>query len=240
MNHLLLILRTLLFYAGYAGTLLIHAGLCVLLGWLLPLKTRYRVTVLWNHFAIWWLKLTCGVSYRISGIENIPREPFVLLSNHQSPWETLFLYDHFCPLCATLKRELLYIPFFGWALFMLDPIAIDRSKRTGARQILLREGRKRLQAGISVLVFPEGTRVAPGQERKYSTGGAELAITAGVPVLPVAHNAGCYWPAHRYLKTPGTVEVVIGAPLATAGREARELTEEVQAWTRQTLNQLGR
>src|SRR5690606_34905082 len=110
---------------------------------------------------------------------------------------------HFQPLCATLKKELLRIPFFGWALGMLNPIAIDRSKPRIARQTLLTEGKQRLEMGISVLVFPEGTRVEPGVDRKYSSGGAELAITAGATILPVAHNAGIYWPAHRFIKRPG-------------------------------------
>jgi len=235
MKTMLTWLRTTLFYVGYSVTLVPHATLCVVIGWMLPLHTRYHLAVLWNRFAVWWLQVTCGVSYRITGAEHVPDQPFVLLSNHQSPWETIFLYYYFVPLCATLKRELLYIPFFGWALFMLDPIAIDRSKRATARQIVLREGKRRLANGISVLVFPEGTRVAVGQHKKYSRGGAELAITAGVKVLPLAHNAGQCWPARRYLKTPGIIDVIIGAPIATEGRDARELSEAVQAWVQQAL-----
>ena len=233
MRTLLPTLRATLFYAGYACSLIPYATLCLLVAWLLPLRARYRFFLYWNTFALWWLQLTCGIKYRISGLENIPKEPFVLLSNHQSPWETLFLYDQFQPLCATLKRELLYIPFFGWALYLLHPIAIDRSKRASARQTLLREGHKRLADGISVLVFPEGTRVAVGQEKKFSTGGTELAISAGVPILPVAHNAGKFWPGRSYQKFPGTVDVVIGAPIATEGRQVRELTDTVQDWIRQ-------
>jgi 1-acyl-sn-glycerol-3-phosphate acyltransferase len=228
-------LRSTLFYLGYALTLVVHATLAVLLGWMLPIKTRYRFLVLWNRFVIWWLKVTCGVRFQVSGVDNIPQEPFVLLSNHQSPWETIFLYYYFVPLCATLKHELLYIPFFGWALSMSNPIAIDRSKRRNARQVVLTEGPKRLASGISVLVFPEGTRVDVGQEKKYSSGGAELAITAGAKVLPVAHNAGHCWPARSYLKYPGLISVVIGAPIDARGREARELTEAVQTWVRQAI-----
>src|SRR5690554_3887553 len=187
-NRAVLAARTTVFYAGYALSLVPHGTISVLICWLLPLKARYRYIVLWNAFTIWWLKISCGVNYRITGTENIPAEPFVLLSNHQSPWETIFLYDYFQPLCAILKRELLFIPFFGWALALLNPIAIDRSKRRTARQIVLTEGTKRLRDGICVLVFPEGTRLEAGQEKKYSTGGAELAINAGAKILPVAHN----------------------------------------------------
>jgi 1-acyl-sn-glycerol-3-phosphate acyltransferase len=232
---MLMTLRTIVFYIGYASTLVVHASLCVLFGWMLPLKARFRFATLWNRFVIWWLGITCGVGFRVTGQENVPAGPFVVLSNHQSPWETIFLYYYFVPICAILKRELLLIPFFGWALAILKPIAIDRSKGRSARQNMLAEGPKRLAAGLSVLVFPEGTRVDAGQEKKFLTGGAELAIKAGAIVVPVAHNAGLCWPAHRFGKRPGVVDVVIGKPIATDGREARELTEEVQAWIRQAL-----
>ena len=232
---MLMLLRSALFYAGYASTLVVHATLCVVIGWALPLKTRYRFATLWNRFVVWWVGVTCGIHFRITGTEHIPTTPFVLLSNHQSPWETLFLYYYFVPICAILKRELLWIPFFGWALTVLRPIAIDRGKGRSARNNLLTEGPKRLQWGLSVLVFPEGTRIEVGQEKKYLTGGAELAIKANSVVLPVAHNAGYCWPAHKFAKRPGMIDVVIGKPIPTAGREARELTEEVQAWIRQAL-----
>lgn len=229
------LLRSLLFYAGYASTLVVHATLSVLLGWMLPLVTRYRFATLWNRFVIWWLRITCGVSLRVSGAEHVPKGPFVVLSNHQSPWETIFLYYYFVPVCAILKRELLRIPFFGWALAILHPIAIDRSKGRSARNTLLVEGPQRLAMGLSVLVFPEGTRIEVGQEKKFLPGGAELAIKAGALVLPVAHNAGLCWPARKFVKRPGVVDVVIGKPIPTEGREARELTEEVQNWIRQAL-----
>jgi 1-acyl-sn-glycerol-3-phosphate acyltransferase len=232
---MLMAVRSVLFYAGYAPTLVLHATACLLIAWALPLRARYNFATLWNGFVIWWLKITCGVHYRITGLENIPAGPFVLLSNHQSPWETIFLYRQFMPICAILKRELLWIPFFGWALALLNPIAIDRSKARSARNNMLVEGPKRLQRGLSVLVFPEGTRIEIGQQKKFLTGGAELAITAGAIVLPVAHNAGSCWPARKFSKRPGIVDVVIGKPIPAAGREARELTEEVQTWIRNAL-----
>lgn len=224
-----LFLRAVLFYFGYSSSLLIHSSLCIIFGWLLPIKSRYRFFVLWNRFILRWLKITCGVDYRIFGIENIPPHPFVMLSNHQSPWETIFLYGYFPPLCAILKKELLRIPFFGWALAMLNPIAIDRGKRIGARQSLLNEGRKRLADGISVLVFPEGTRVAPGEEKKYSAGGVELAVSSEALIVPITHNAGHCWPTRKFLKTPGVIDVVIGRPIPAKGRDVRELTEEVRS-----------
>jgi 1-acyl-sn-glycerol-3-phosphate acyltransferase len=232
---MLMSLRTTLFYAGYATSLVVHATLCMLISWALPLATRYKLATLWNRFVVWWLRVTCGVRFRVTGTENVPAEPFVLLSNHQSPWETLFLYYYFVPLCAILKKELLRIPFFGWALALLKPIAIDRSKGRSALNALMVEGPKRLEMGLSVLVFPEGTRTEVGQMKKFFPGGAELAIKAGAVILPVAHNAGTCWPAHKFAKRSGVIDVVIGKPIPTAGRESRELTEEVQGWIRQAL-----
>lgn len=230
-------LRALIFYAGYSLTLMVWAVICMLVAPFLSLHGRYRLCLKWNAFAVWWLGVTCGVKYRIIGAENVPDEPVVLLSNHQSPWETLFLVLHFVPICPILKFELLKIPFFGWGLSLLKPIAIDRSKRKEARQTLLAQGRDRLSRGLSVLVFPEGTRVNPGEVRKFSTGGAELAIATGAKVLPVAHDAGHFWPAHRFVKTPGVVTVHIGQPLDTTDRDPRELTEEVATWVQQQLGQ---
>ncbi|HEY0962405.1 MAG TPA: lysophospholipid acyltransferase family protein [Pseudomonadales bacterium] len=234
---MLMPLRTILFYMGYAVTLVFHATLCVLVSWALPLATRYRLATMWNRFVVWWLKVTCGVRFRVTGAEHVPDGPFVLLSNHQSPWETIFLYYYFVPLCAILKKELLRIPFFGWALATLKPIAIDRSKGRSALNSLMVEGPQRLAMGLSVLVFPEGTRTEVGEQKKFFPGGAGLAIKAGALVLPVAHNAGLCWPARRFAKRPGLIDVVIGKPIPTAGRESRELTEEVQNWIRQALPQ---
>jgi 1-acyl-sn-glycerol-3-phosphate acyltransferase len=222
--------RALIFYVVYGLSLLIYSSLTLLASLLLPLKARYHFAVQWNRFAVWWVGVCCGVRYQIIGRDKVPAEPFVLLSNHQSPWETLFLYCEFVPLCSVLKKELLRIPFFGWALWSLKPIAIDRNKRRDARQSLLNQGKDRLNRGLNVLVFPEGTRVAPGEEKKFFTGGAELAIAAGVKLVPVAHNAGLFWPTHRLAKVPGTITVVVGEPIDTAGREARELTEQVRQW----------
>lgn len=228
-------IRSFLFYLGYISSLMVHATLSVILGVFMPIHARFRFFLLWNRFIMWWLKVTCGVKVRIRGNENVPVEPCVILSNHQSTWETLYFYFHFLPVCAILKQELLNIPFFGWGLRMLAPIAIDRSKKRQSRTALMTQGRQRLTDGISVLVFPEGTRVNPGVEKKFSSGGAELAIQAGVKVLPVAHNAGLHWPAHRLLKYPGTIDLVIGKPIDPAGKTAREVTAEAEAWIRQAI-----
>lgn len=223
-------LRAILFYLGYFVSLILYASGCVLVCWLLPLKTRYSIVLVWNRFAVWWLKISCGIRYRVSGAEHVPAKPFVVLSNHQSQWETLFLSYYFLPITAILKKELLKIPFFGWGLSLLKPIAIDRSKRNAARDSLLSQGKQHLRDGFSILIFPEGTRVEPGEVRKYSVGGAELAIACGVKIVPVAHNAGRFWPKQALRKNPGCIEVIIGAPIETVGRNPRELTEEFRQW----------
>jgi 1-acyl-sn-glycerol-3-phosphate acyltransferase len=234
-TQLSLFIRTLIFYTGYLITLIPFTTACVVIGCFFPIKSRFQYFVLWNNFAIWWLKISCNVHVNITGLNNVPSGSFILVSNHQSPWETIFLYDFFQPLTATLKKELLLIPFFGWALAMLNPIAIDRSKIRSARNMLLKEGQKRLDDGISVLIFPEGTRVDPGQDKAWSTGAATLAIEAEATLLPVAHNAGLYWPAHKFIKFPGTVEVVIGEPINASGQSPRELTEQVKQWVKQAV-----
>jgi 1-acyl-sn-glycerol-3-phosphate acyltransferase len=230
-------IRSLVFYLGYYGSLVPHAILCVLVGIFMPIRVRYHYFLLWNAFSLWWLKITCGITCQVAGRENVPPAPFVILANHQSPWETLFLYREFLPVCAILKKELLRIPFFGWALRLLHPIAIDRSRKGRSLQQLLEQGKVNLNNGYSVLVFPEGTRVNPGVEKKYSAGGAELAIGAGKLILPVAHNAGLYWPAHRFIKHPGIIKVVIGQPIDPAGRKARDVIQEVETWIRQAVKE---
>jgi len=231
-------IRALVFYTGYVISLVIYASFCILAGLFFPLKTRYVICLQWNRFAIWWLTFTCNVRYHISGLENIPARPFVILSNHQSPWETIFFVLFFQPVCPILKFELLRIPFFGWGLKLLNPIAIDRNKRKEARTALLTQGQARIRDGFSVLVFPEGTRVDPGQDKKFSSGGAELAIAAQTWVLPIAHNAGVYWPAHKMIKKPGTIAVHIGPAIDASNRDPRELTEEVSLWVKAALQNM--
>ena len=228
-------IRSLFFYLGYYGVLIPHSLICMVVGLFMPLKFRYRYFLLWNAFTVWWLRVTCGVKYRVTGRENVPPGPFVVMANHQSPWETLYLSWEFLPICAILKRELLNIPFFGWGLRLLDPIAIDRSKRTRSLAQLIQQGRAKLEDGFSVLVFPEGTRVEPGIEKRYSAGGTELARAGGKLILPSAHNAGQVWPAHRIIKHSGTIDVVIGKPIDPAGRNSREVTLEVERWIRQAI-----
>ena len=228
-------LRSLLFYLGFYSSLLIYACLCLIIGPFLTLPQRYPFFLCWNHFVVFWLKFSCGIRVKINGRENIPNEAIVIVSNHQSPWETIYLYIVFNPVSAILKRELLSIPFFGWALSLLKPIAIDRNRKFRARNQLLQQGKEKLSSGISVLIFPEGTRVSPGVHKPYQTGGSALAIEEGVKILPVAHDAGHYWPSGKFLKKPGTIRLVIGQALDSQGREVRELNQEIEQWIRQAL-----
>jgi 1-acyl-sn-glycerol-3-phosphate acyltransferase len=171
-----------------------------------------------------------GIRCRVEGRENLPARPAVILSKHQSAWETLAFQQIFPPQVHVLKRELLWIPFFGWGLALMSPIAIDRARGVAALRSIARRGRERLQQGFWVVVFPEGTRVAPGERRAYQLGGAWLAAASGVPIVPVAHNAGRVWPRNAFVKRPGTVTVRIGPPIDSANRDPKLLNALAETW----------
>lgn len=194
-----------------------------------PVK-RNRLIASWAHFMMWLARVLVGIRYRVIGLENLPATPAVILSKHQSAWETIAFQVIFPPVCFVLKRELLRIPFFGWGLAMTSPIAIDRSAGREALKQIESQGKARLARGLWVVTFPEGTRVAPGNKGNYQIGGAWLAAKAGAPVLPVAHNAGRYWGKQAFVKHPGEISVVIGPAIATAGRKPGEINAEVEAW----------
>jgi 1-acyl-sn-glycerol-3-phosphate acyltransferase len=196
----------------------------------LPRMARYRFISGWSLAVIACLRHICGIRWRIEGAEHLPGRPSVILSKHQSAWETLAFQRILPPQVHVLKRELLWIPFFGWGLALMSPIAIDRSRGAAAMRSIARRGKERLAQGFWVIVFPEGTRVAPGSRRKYQPGGAWLAAHAGAPVVPVAHNAGRVWPRNSFLKYPGEVTVRIGPPIESAGREADAITAQAETW----------
>lgn len=207
------------------------AGITSLFLWAFPFHIRYNIVMKWNAVALWFAKHIAGINYEVKGLENIPKDQsYVVLCKHQSTWETVFTQIYFRPVSTILKRSLLRIPFFGWGLALLRPIAIDRNKPREAMRISHKEGVARLKEGINVLVFPEGTRTAAGNVGNYARGGAGIACSAGVPVIPVAHNAGYFWPVPKLLKKPGTICVVIGKPISTEGRNSKELTAEVRDW----------
>lgn len=200
--------------------------------------TRYRLISSYAKTMIWLVGVVCGIRHRVIGIENIPQQPCIVLCKHQSAWETLALQAIFPPQAWVLKRELLWIPFFGWGLAMTSPIAINRSDGKGAVKQLLKQGKARLAQGFFVVIFPEGTRIPYGQRGKYKVGGALLAASAGVPVVPVAHNAGRLWGRAAFIKTPGLITMSIGQPIATAGLKADEINARTEAWIENEINTL--
>ncbi len=205
-------------------------ALIALLTFPLPALHRYRVITFWTRLMVGAATVICGIRYRIVGVERVPSTPCIVLSKHQSAWETLAFQCVFPPQVWVLKRELLWIPFFGWGLAMLSPIAIDRGSGTRALRQMLEQGRDRLARGFWIVMFPEGTRVAPGNRGRYHPGGAWLAVQAGATVLPVAHDAGKCWPRNSFLKYPGTITVSIGEPIAAAGLEPAQLIRRVEDW----------
>jgi 1-acyl-sn-glycerol-3-phosphate acyltransferase len=233
------VIRSLLFYLGYFLAILVCGGLFLPVAPLLPLSSRYRLLNLYNHFTTAWFRWTCGVRYRVSGTEHLPEGPCVILANHQCEWETIYLQILKPPVCTVLKQELLRIPLFGWGLRLLHPIALDRSKPARAMRQVLTQGVQRLNEGLSVLIFPEGTRVAPGERRRYNKSGTVIACRAGVPVVPVAHNAGERWPGRHWVKNPGLLSVVVGEPIATEGRTPEEVLVEVEAWIEARLAEIS-
>ncbi|HET8709754.1 MAG TPA: lysophospholipid acyltransferase family protein, partial [Spongiibacteraceae bacterium] len=230
MRTLLLGIRAALFYFGYSVLTVWFSVTGVLFCWFLPYSVRYSYLTGWNFLVMRWLRLTCGIRCHVRGRELLPPGPIVLMSKHQSQWETFFLQVLHPPIATVLKLELLRVPFFGWGLALLEPIAIDRNNPKQALKHILNEGERLIRLGRSVMIFPEGTRTPPGQVGNYARSGATLACKAGVPIVPVAHNAGLCWPSKKFLKYPGTIEVVIGAPIDTSSGDSRALTEQVKNW----------
>ena len=204
---------------------------------LAPLK-RWRVIALWARAVMWLARVLLGIRHQVVGLENLPKQPAVIVSKHQSAWETIAFQLIFPPHVHVLKRELMWIPFFGWGLAMMSPIPIDRSRGTRAAKRLAAMGRERIDRGFSILIFPEGTRVRPGKRSKYHVGGAWLATRLGVPVVPVAHNAGLVWGRNAFLKRPGTVTVEIGAPISPEGLSPDALNSRLEEWIESRMARL--
>jgi 1-acyl-sn-glycerol-3-phosphate acyltransferase len=196
----------------------------------LPRMARYRIISAWSRLVLLLSRVVLGIDWKVEGEEHLPSRPSVILSKHQSAWETLAFQHIFPPQVHVLKRELLWIPFFGWGLALMSPIAIDRSRGVAALRSIARRGRERLEQGFWVVVFPEGTRVAPGERRHYQLGGAWLAAASGAPIVPVAHNAGLVWPRNAFVKRPGTVTVRIGPPIDTLERDAKAANAMAETW----------
>lgn len=230
--------RSSLFLSGQIIAIFLYAPVAFAVYPLDPI-TRSKIIGYWACFIVWWLRVTCGLRHEVKGAENIPPAPCVILSKHQSAWETIAFQTIFPPQAWVLKRELLLIPVFGWALAATRPIAIDRREGVNALRSVAEQGADRLRGGRFVVVFPEGTRMAPGEKGRYNPGGAMLAVKAGVGVLPVAHNAGEFWPRHGFLKKPGVVQVAIGPMIRTDGRRAKQVNLEAEKWIEAEMERMG-
>lgn len=226
--------RSVLFYIGFALlTVVFSITACLLAP--VPLRQRQNIATFGNHLSMKWLRLTCNIRIAVEGRDNVPDKPCVFLSNHQSTWETFYLQWELRPVCTILKRELLRIPFFGWGLAMMHPIAIDRSNPRDAMRQVATAGKQRLAEGLNIIVYPQGTRTPYGTTRPFARSGAALALESGVPVVPIAHNAGAHWPNNSFIKYPGTIRIIFGKPITNAD-DSKQLTADVQAWVEAQLN----
>jgi 1-acyl-sn-glycerol-3-phosphate acyltransferase len=207
-----------------------YAVMFVIVGPFMPFRMRFTMARGWGNALLAVLRVVCRLDYRIEGAENIPAGNHIALIKHSSAWETFAQVVMVPPHVWVLKRELTWVPFLGWALRLMRCIAIDRSAGKSAVQSVLEQGKQRLAEGEWIVIFPEGTRMPPGETRRYGVSGALLAAQNERLIVPVAHDAGYFWPRRGLYKKPGTIRVVIGPPIATAGREPREVNEEAQAW----------
>lgn len=234
----MIFLRSLLFLMVQLVWVPLYATLVL---FLFPLKphTRYHLISGLAYSMMWLLRVICGIRMEVRGRENIPDQPCIVLCKHQSAWETFALQTVFPAQVWVLKRELLWLPFFGWGLALTSPIAIDRSKGKEAMKQLLEQGKQRLEDGFCVVVFPEGTRMPYGVRGKYKIGGSLLAEHSGALISPVAHNAGKFWGRNAFSKHPGTVVMSIGKPIDPAGLKAEEINRRVEEWIEAEMTRLG-
>lgn len=224
-------IRSSIFSIGYF-ILTISYGTLSVLCWLLPSMLRHKIVASWTTVVIYWLRIICGVRFKVLGREHIEsvKKPMVVLSKHQSAWETLFLQSLFWPASTVLKRELLNIPFFGWGLRALRPIAIDRSNPREALKQVKTKGIHRLENGLNVILFPEGTRMAAGERGTYARSGADIALNTNSLILPVALNAARCWPSRSFVKYPGEITVSVGPAINTEGKNSKAIMKEVEEW----------
>ena len=234
-----LFIRSLLFWLGFIINVVVF-GLLIVFFFFTPSSFRLKIARLWSLTNNFLLKFFCGIDFKVEGKENLNNvETAIILSKHQSTWETLALHSFTPSVRWVFKRELMRIPIFGWALALTDPIAINRGAGRVAIKQLIDEGTKKLNDGKWMVLFPEGTRTQPGKTQKYKIGGALLAEKSGYPVIPIAHNAGEFWPRHSFIKWPGTISVVIGPAIETKGRSADEINKEVFDWIESTMKDIS-
>jgi 1-acyl-sn-glycerol-3-phosphate acyltransferase len=236
---MMLALRSTLFLLYQVITVIPVALICLLII-PLPRPQRYRFTIVWLHLQMWALRHIVGIRERVIGAENLPDAPVILLSKHQSTWETFF-YPTYMPreLCFVFKRELLFVPFFGWGIGLLDMIHIDRSRGTDAFEEVVKQGVEKLAQGRWIIMFPEGTRTPVGSQGRYKSGGARLAVRTKALVVPIAVSSGERWPRKAFIKSPGTITVSIGQPIPTKDRTADQVNDEVERWIESEMRRIN-
>ncbi len=235
----MVLFRSIVYLAFLSLTTIVIAPILFAFKWVLPYQTLANLGKLWGRINLEAVGIICGLKYRLHGWDKLPNDNCIVLSKHQSTWETIALRG-LLPSTNTwvIKRELLWIPFFGWGMAALGPIALDRKAGRQAIKQLVQEGRQSLEAGRWVVIFPEGTRTSPGEHIKYNLGGALLAEKTGYPILPIAHNAGVFWKRRGILKFPGFIDLVIGDPIRTQGLKASEINLLVERWIEETVASL--
>ena len=224
-----LALRSALFWSLLIPSIIIAATIVSLSFWT-PLRFRTLLLKGWVALTLWTLEIFCGLGYEVEGLENIPQNGFIIMCKHSSTWETIVLQQFFGPMVWVVKRELTWIPFFGWALKSINSIALNRGTGRKAINQLVTESRQRMDEGRILVMFPEGTRVLPMQYKPFKIGGAIVSQQTGYAVLPIAHNAGEFWPRHSWIKWPGTIKVVIGKPIDPKGKTPEQIIGEVEKW----------
>ena len=216
-------------------------SLACMLTAVLPYRMRYAFTSVWNRVTIFVARWVLGIRYELRGMEHLPEKGrgAVVLSKHQSAWETIFLlYALNNPLCFVFKRELLMVPFFGWGLGLLRMVAIDRKSGVDAFTQTVNQARVRLNDGVWMIMFPEGTRIPPGQPSKFKSGGARLAVALDAPIIPIAHNAGECWPKKPWIKRAGKITVSIGPLIESKGRNVADVHNEMASWIEAEMKRL--
>jgi 1-acyl-sn-glycerol-3-phosphate acyltransferase len=232
------LLRSIIFTTLFFLTTAVYAVILLVYGIWIPYPKRFYLAKSWADVLMWLLDKICGLNYRVTGRENIPSGAHISMWKHSSAWETVAQATVIPAQAWVLKRELLWIPLVGWAIRLMHPIGIDRGAGTAAVNRVIAQGKDRLEKGAWIMIFPEGTRMPAGETKKYGVSGAMLASRVGCKVIPVAHNAGYFWPRRGWLKKPGTIQVVIGPPIEAAGRDPREINNDVQRWIESTLKTL--
>jgi 1-acyl-sn-glycerol-3-phosphate acyltransferase len=231
----MIFLRSFIFFLFFIANTFFFSTIGFILGWFLPGNSKFLLDTTWSRTTLRALKCICGLSYRVEGKENMLDQSCIVVSNHQSTWETIALASLVNrPKVWVLKRELIYIPIFGWVMYHFKPIAIDRKAGRKAIRQIIEQGTERLREGLSIIIFPEGTRVAPEEKKRFGIGAALLAERSGYPIVPIVHNAGVFWKRRGIIKYPGVIDVRIGPMIECTGLKAGEINNRLENWIQST------